>query len=196
MERKRVIETIIGIIFLTFLLFVMLVIIQFSHQENAIKETPFENNQIIIKYNYYDVTYVSGDIIQNSKILKDNIVIMKTNPTIIHNKYHEYQSIKKYTADTSLKVEKASKYHSYSSHERTSSLGLYTDTFVVNINNLAGGQRYTVIWTFEDYWGAKRIYEDTKYIFGNDSKKFFFKDISKDSTYYHSWSYQVIPILE
>lgn len=196
MEEKRVIEVILGIVFLTFLLFVILVVVQVPYKDNIKQENHFNNNQIHIEYHYNIEPAVSYPIIQKSKTLKNHDTVMtKSYPKSAYHTNH-YQHTKEETIDTSPEVKKASKYNSDSSHKKTSTLGLYTDTFVVNVNNLAGGQRYTVVWIFEDYWGEKRIYEDTKYIFGHDSQRFFFKDISKDSTYYYSWSYKVIPKIE
>ena len=78
-------------------------------------------------------------------------------------------------------------------HTSSENYGIYTETYNVYVKNLGySGRDFTVRFYFEDGNGDERTYEIKRYIYPDEEKRFYFRDITKDKYEYYRWRYEVL----
>jgi hypothetical protein len=84
-------------------------------------------------------------------------------------------------------------YSSWGRHLKTEFSNYYTDEFEVHVvNNDFQGKYYTVRFYFNDEYGCEKNYEMRKYVFSDEEKEFYFRDINRNRHAYNDWKYEVV----
>jgi len=181
MEKERVIEILL-ILILMVLIFIMVLI-----------GLNVNSSQTIIT-NSYNIDNSQTSTGKTAQIVKEvptrnsnlesyydhsQIILLREN----QDRYFSRNYFNKYSEN----------YDSWGRHIKKEFSNYYTDEFEVHIiNNGFEGKYYKVIFYFEDFYGHEKNYEMRKYVFPDEEKEFYFRDINRNKYAYDDWSYQVI----
>jgi len=206
MEKERIIEILIALMFITLLfIFILLGLGVNSQKSNKTsitnsyntfnnycencnaKETslvaPIESLPEIV----YEKQIVVREFTQNQEeLLEKGFFYLDSRRT-----YASGNCEKKFLNDCPKQSPCSEEYSSEGNHKKEFAFGSYSDTFRVWVDNRGYSDYFTVKYSFSDCSGKEKEYEMRKYISFGDKEEFYFRDISRNIDQYCSWKYQV-----
>lgn len=187
-SKRRLIEILIGVIFIALLILIVFLVIGFSAGNRT--ETTITNS-----YNTYNI--YNNELAQPT-YSKPYIVNINDKKDYLDNRYYYKQDYAQvYYIPRDLRYAEPGKkpmdyYDDAQLKTITGVFGNDIDRYEVYVQNreYAGGY-FKVVFYFEDYYGKTTSNSMTEYIPAREEKLFLFKDISPDRYKYRNWWYKV-----
>jgi len=202
MERERVMEMLIALIFIV-LIFIMILI--------GLSVSNTTTSTISNSYNHIDNSKtITHETAQTVKVVKKPV-------QTTHHTYRDYdkkhsKTYSKYDKKHSYISKKMNYYYSprgkhfwdwgenyyykdydsYGWHIKEDKKLYYADTYKVYVYNDGPGQYITVRFYFEDYWGYEKTHDMRKYVGFDEEELFYFRDVSKYKDEYYNWRYKIL----
>ena len=175
-ERERIIELLLGLIFISILLLAVLFVL--TSQPVGASTTTISNSY---NTNSYNTNTYSPDKVSDTNTL---YVVNRNNVPVYKDFYY---------VENSYKKDQYLKYYSYGKHTKEKDfIGGYVDKFNVYVRNVDKKSGYfKVKFYFEDYDGKKTTEIVTKYIRAGEKETF--TDVQFEKYKYHDWRYEVFP---
>jgi hypothetical protein len=182
MDRERLIEIFVGLIFIVFLILVVVVFLNINN--NSIKKTSSNSEtpkQTIIN-NYYENNYNSPE-----KSTTGNVVYKYPdyNYVVYKKGYDDYKPCCDYDWDDD-------EFSSYGKQRKVKNGLNYVDEYKVYVRNEDSvGKYFKVIFYFEDNSNLVETEVMIKYIDSRDDNEFIFRDSHFERYNYEKWNYDV-----
>ena len=215
MEREKVIEIFLALIFLVLVLILVFVGLTLGNSQTT-------SNTISNSYNKIDNSYNKIETPQKTPVSTEKTVRTVKEPTqktyyyikdtdsdktnkkyyYVHSpsknprgyySHNNYEPKGDYVWDWNEWDERSysKDYDSFGKHTLDKTWAFDTDTYKVYVYNDGPGDYFKVNFYFEDCWGHEKSYEMRKYISNGEENLFYFRDINSESDKYCDWRYVV-----
>ncbi len=174
MEREKIIELFLGLIFFVFLLLVVFVVLSLNVQEKD------SSKQTVVNNYYTENTYQTQE-----KSATGNVVY----------KYPEYKYVvyNRYRRNCCSDYQDSDDdYSSYGKHRKEKDGSRYVDEYSVSIRNEDRiGKYFQVIFYFEDSSEFRDSESINKWVGSGDVENFIYRDSHFERNNYDSWAYDI-----
>ena len=178
MERTKTIEILLALIFLVFVLMMILIVLQ---PTKHVKSTKISNS--------YNKVYINSQ----QKVQPKQIIVHE--PKVVYSKKDNCYGKESCYYNSKGHKNHYSSWKSYDSegeHKKFFLAGSYSDNYKVHVKNNDRSRYFKVRFHFEDGAGFERSHDMQKYIPADETKVFYFNDISGCKDKYSNWRYDII----